>query len=712
MEKKFGTFSGVFLPTFLTIIGVIFYLRLAWVVGNSGLFGALSIIVIAHLITVSTALSMTSITTNMKVEGGGAYFLISRSLGKEIGGSIGIPLYLSQVLSVSLYVLGFIESVQMLFPNVNLKYIAIAAALILGIISIIGADLAIKAQYVVFSLICLSLICIVFSSKFAIESPVLRGTFEQGGFWKTFAIFFPAVTGILAGVSMSGDLKDAKTAIPKGTLGAIAITFVIYILMTFWLSFNIEGHELLTNDKALLDFSKIPVLIILGIWAATLSSALGSLVAAPRTMQALALDNVLPKIFAKGSGANNEPRIAAVFSFFIAFIFIITGNLNSVAPIITMFFLNTYGMVNLVAGLESLVNNPSYRPKFKTPVLISFFGFIGSYAAMFLISPLATLVSVTAIILLYLYLKKKKIEKTWGDLRKGLWASIARYALIKLRFEKSDDKNWKPDVMVFSGQPNSRKDLLYVANLLCKGNGIITLVNYVLGEITDMLPLRDEQEDILAEYILENDIIAFPEVVIANDVKNAIINAIQANGIGYMKPNSVLLGLSKDSDKIENYVEALKGVLSLGKNLLLFNMNPSKKFGKRKRIDVWWGGLENNGWLMMNLAHIISKNYRWKNAEIRYISVAREESEVEVRKRDIEEILSESRISGEVEVIFSQESFKKILNDTSTDSDLLILGLADPSNMDNKVYFEKLSNFSPDLPSTLFVKATKRTKGV
>jgi amino acid transporter len=712
MEKKFGTFSGVFLPTFLTIIGVIFYLRLAWVVGNSGLAGALIIIVVAHLITISTALSMTSITTNMKVEGGGAYFLISRSLGKEIGGSIGIPLYLSQVLSVSLYVLGFIESVQMIFPSVNLKLIAICVAIILGLISIIGADLAIKAQYIVFSFICLSLGTILLSSKFGIASPVLSGSFEQAGFWETFAIFFPAVTGILAGVSMSGDLKDAKSSIPKGTLSAIAVTFIIYVLMTLWLAFNIEGHELLTNPKVLLNYTKIPLFIILGIWAATLSSALGSLVAAPRTMQALALDNVLPKIFSKGSGTNNEPRLASVFSFLIAFIFIITGNLNSVAPVITMFFLNTYGIVNLVAGLESLVNNPSYRPKFKTPVLVSFFGFMGSYAVMFLISPIATFISVTAIIVLYLYLKKKKIEKTWGDLRKGLWASIARYALIKLRFEKSDAKNWKPDVMVFSGQPSSREDLLYMANLLCKGNGIITLVNYVLGEIKDMLPMRDEQEDILSEYILENDIIAFPEVVIADDVKNAIINAIQANGIGYMKPNSVLIGLSKDSNKIENYVEALRGVLSLGKNLLLFNMNHVKKFGNRQRIDVWWGGLENNGWLMMNLAHIISKNYMWKNAEIRYLSVARREDEVERRKKDIEEILTESRISGKVEVICSQESFKTILNETSTDSDLLILGLADPSNVDSKSYLDNLSSFSPDLPSTLFVKASKKMKGV
>lgn len=712
MEKKFGTFSGVFLPTFLTIIGVIFYLRLAWVVGNAGLGGAILIIVIAHIITISTSLSMTSITTNMKVEGGGAYFLISRSLGKEIGGSIGIPLYLSQVLSVSLYVIGFIESVRMVFPQVNLQIIAIIVAIIIGIISIIGADLAIKAQYIVFSLICLSFIGILLSSKFAIPQPVMQGAFEQANFWKTFAIFFPAVTGILAGVSMSGDLKNPKKSIPLGTLLAIAITFFIYLGMAIWLGFNINSDSLLNNSKILLEFSKIPILIILGIWAATLSSALGSLVAAPRTMQALALDGVLPKIFAKGSGASNEPRIASLFSFLIAFVFIITGNLNTVAPIITMFFLNTYGMVNLVAGLESLVNNPSYRPSFKTPILISFVGFAGSYMAMFLISPIATFISIVLIILLYLYLKKRKIEKTWGDLRKGLWATIARYALIKLRFEKSDNKNWKPDVMVFSGQPNNRTELLTMANLLCKGNGIITVVSYVLGEIRDMLPLRDSHEDILSEYIMENDIYAFPEVVIASDVKNAIINAIQANGIGYMKPNSVLLGLSQDTDKVEDYIEALSGVVNLGKNLLLLRMNPSKKFGLKKRIDVWWGGLENNGWLMMNLAHIISKNYGWKDTEIRFISIARKENEIEIRKKDIEGILSDSRITGKVEIIFSQEIFKNLLNETSTNSDLLILGMADPSTLDKQSYFDNLSRFSNDLPSILFVKANKKMKGV
>lgn len=710
MSKKFGTFSGVFLPTFLTIIGVIFYLRLAWLVGNAGVGGAVVIIILAHLITISTSLSITSITTNMKVEGGGAYYLISRSLGKEIGGSIGIPLYFSQVLSVSLYVLGFIESVKMIFPDVNTRLIAVTVTGIVGIISIIGADLAIKAQYIVFGLIVLSLLNIVISTG-SVVVPQMSADFSHAGFWQSFAIFFPAVTGILAGVSMSGDLSNPKKNIPAGTLSAIAVTFVIYLLMTMWLGANVPGDKLLEDERILLDITKFPVLIIGGIWAATLSSALGSMVAGPRTMQALAVDGILPRLLGRGSGKNNEPRLASLISFIIAFVFILGGNLDSVAPVITMFFLNTYGAINLVAGLESMVSNPSYRPSFKTPIAVSFFGAIGSYAAMFLISPIATIVSITLIVLIYVYFKKKGIEKTWGDLRQGLWASIARFSLLKLRFEKDDRKNWKPDVMVFSGQPQNREDLVYTANLLCKGKGIITLVSYVLGKISNKLTTKEVLEKNLETYLLENEILAFSEVVIAENMESAVIHAVQANGLGYMKPNSVLMGFRKKTDNLQDYIESLKNIVSLGKNLLLLHMNEEKGFGERERIDVWWGGLENNGWLMINLAHIISLNDDWKNCELRFLSVVREEEEKEKRKEDIEKLLEDSRVQGKVEVVYSKENIHSIIEEESKETDLTILGLANPMTFDCESYIDNLSILSGKLPSTLFVKAVYMQKG-
>ncbi len=704
--KKFGTFSGVFLPTFLTIIGVIFYLRLTWLVGNTGVLGALTIIVFAHLITISTSLSMTSITTNMKVEGGGAYYLISRSLGKEIGGSIGIPLYFSQVLSVSLYILGFIESVQMIFPEVNTKIVAIIVTLIVGLISIIGANLAIKAQYIVLAFILLSLLNIGVSSNMDIV-PQMKGTFEEASFWQSFAIFFPAVTGILAGVSMSGDLKNPKKSIPKGTLIAIGVTFIIYVLMTFWLGKNVPSEKLLEDGKVLLEITKVPLLIVGGIWAATLSSALGSMVAGPRTMQALALDGVLPEVFARGSGKNNEPRLASGISFLIAFIFIISGNLDKVAPVITMFFLNTYGAINLVAGLESLVSNPSYRPTFKTPIFVSFFGAIGSYLVMFLINPLATSISIVLIILIYVYLKKKGIEKTWGDLRQGIWASIARFSLLKLRFEKDDKKNWKPDVMVFSGQPQNREDLVYMANLLCKGKGIITIVSYILGKVTNKIKSKDILERNLEGYLVENEILAFPEVVVAENIQSAVVNAIQANGLGYMKPNSVLMGFRKKTDEVSDYIESLKSIVCLHKNLLLLHMNEEKSFGDKNTIDVWWGGLESNGWLMINLAHVISLNEDWKGAKIRFLSIVKNNDEISGRKKNIERLLEDSRVQGQVEIVLKDEEINTIIERESKKSDFVILGLANPMKFDSETYIENLSILTDKLPSTLFVKGVE-----
>ena len=317
---KFGTFGGVFTPNLLTILGVIMFMRTGWVVGNAGLKESLQILCIANLITLLTGLSLSSIATNLKVGGGGAYFLISRALGLEVGGAVGLPLFLAQAVSVAFYIVGFTESLHYIFPTLPDQLISGGVLIGIFIIAWVGADIAIKTQYLIMATLGLAIL-----SFFAGFTPVQdiganwKSGYQDGqNFWTVFAIFFPAVTGIMSGVSMSGDLKDPSKSIPRGTLYATVITFFIYGAIMVWLAVNASRDELLNNKLVMQRIAFFGPLIFAGLWAATLSSALASLLAAPRTLQALGQDRVVPRILAKGVGPTREPRLALLVSLVLA----------------------------------------------------------------------------------------------------------------------------------------------------------------------------------------------------------------------------------------------------------------------------------------------------------------------------------------------------------------------------------------------------------
>ncbi|NNG09258.1 MAG: Na-K-Cl cotransporter, partial [Arenibacter sp.] len=304
--KKFGTFAGVFTPTLLTILGVIMYLRMGWVVGNAGLLGAWLIIIISFLITLTTALSMSAITTNIRIGAGGAYAIISQALGLEVGGSLGIPRYVSQGLAVTMYIFGFREGWLEIFPGHNAFLVDIIVFAVLITIAYISADLAIKTQFFIMLVIILSLVSIVmaaYSGSMAIptEDAIRWGTFEGAtngdpggiGFWVVFAVFFPASTGIMAGANMSGELKDPRKSIPTGTLWAIGVSFVIYMTLAFWLARSATENELINNYYIMIERAYFGPLVIAGILGATFSSALASMVGSSRILFAMGEHNVL-----------------------------------------------------------------------------------------------------------------------------------------------------------------------------------------------------------------------------------------------------------------------------------------------------------------------------------------------------------------------------------------------------------------------------------
>ncbi len=394
-KTGFGTLAGVFTPCTLTILGVIMFLRFGYVVGQAGLWYGLIIVIAAKVITTMTSLSLAAIATNTQVKGGGAYFLISRSLGVEFGGAIGLVFFLAQAISVALYVIGFAEAAIAVLPPG--KYSPTTVATITNVVVFvcvyIGASWAIKIQYAILALLGMSLVSFYAGAIPALDASTLWANagphFSAGeNFFTVFALFFPAVTGIMAGANMSGDLRDPARSIPRGTLAAVGVTAVIYLSQAVLLAGSRDSAQLTSDNLVMSEISRWPVFITLGVFAATLSSALGSMMGAPRILQAFARDNVFPslRIFAVGSGLRHEPRRAIVVTFVIAQVCIVSADLNTIAPLITMFFLITYGLLNLATFYESITKNPSYRPRFRfCHWTTSLAGAIGCLAAMFLI---------------------------------------------------------------------------------------------------------------------------------------------------------------------------------------------------------------------------------------------------------------------------------------------------------------------------------------
>lgn len=330
-KKLFGTFEGVFVPTLLTILGVIMYIRHGWLVGNAGLLGAWLIILISFSITLATALSLSSIVTNIRIGAGGAFSIISQSLGIEVGGSIGIPLYLSQTLAVAMYIFGFRAGWMWIFPDHPAILVDLAIFFILFVVAYISASLAFRIQYIVLAVIIASFVSIIWAAYTGSmqESITLWGSFpgfiEEDfsgvGFWVVFAVFFPAATGIMAGANMSGELKDPRKSIPLGTLSAIVISLIIYLLLALWLAASATNTELVSDYLIMVEKAAWGQLIIAGLLGATFSSALASLVGAPRILQALGNHKILPgsEWFSKSS-KSGEPRNAMIFTGIIVFL--------------------------------------------------------------------------------------------------------------------------------------------------------------------------------------------------------------------------------------------------------------------------------------------------------------------------------------------------------------------------------------------------------
>lgn len=667
-QKKFGAFGGVFTPNVLTILGIIMYLRLGWVVGNAGILGAVAIILIAKSISFCTALSMSSITTNIKIGAGGAYSIISRSLGLEAGGSIGIPFYISLMLSAALYIMGFAEGWLRIFPDHSPMLVKFSVWAALLIISYISTRFAIRVQYMILVIVGFSIFSFILTKNEPVATAQLIGDFEDAGFWKVFAIFFPAVTGIMAGANMSGDLKDPRKAIPLGTLSAIGVTLLVYIGIAFVAYRYISPEELRGNQMAIVDNSRWGSLVIAGILAATFSSALGTMVGAPRVLQALAKQKTVPfyKTFVKKT-RKAEPRNAIIFTGVSIAIALLAGNLDALASLITMFFLITYGMINVVVFIPQSMNMISFRPTLKIPRFVSFFGAVGSVAIMFLINPIFSLVAISTIISLYIWLGGRGLKSDWGDIRGGMFLALAeRASQIASRFPRHQI-SWKPDLLLPVEDPKSWSgSLLFIRNITHPSGSIFAFT--VRREITEETE-RDLNE--LFEPIRNESIMVNSTVLENKSFLNVAKLVIQTLHSGALRPNTLFLTMSRERRKNSTIKTLLSHSIKNGMGTLILRMHPRLSFGMQKTINLWLRDKSPNWHMSMLIAFQLVRNW---NGTLKLITSTPDKSEKGRLHRFLQGLSDQARLPSTTEFHVLIGDFKESMLNAPA-ADLNIFGI-------------------------------------
>lgn len=714
MPVKFGTLGGVFTPCTLTILGVIMFLRFGQVVGQSGIWHTLMIVLAAKAIITLTGLSLSAIATNTRVKGGGAYYLISRSLGVEFGGAIGVVFFFAQAISVSMYVVGFTEAFADAFPRLTASPVLISSIVNFGVFVcvFIGAGWTIKVQYAILAILGLSIAAIVAGAVPMLDAEVLKGNmapaYQDGqSFFTMFALFFPAVTGIMAGANMSGDLKDPARSIPRGTLSAIVVTAVIYLGLALLLAASEPREALIGNNLIVKDISLSAWLVTAGIFAATLSSALGSMMGSPRILQAFARDRVFSVLnpLAVGSGPANEPRRATILTFLIAQACIMLGDLNAIAPVITMAFMITYGTLNLATFYEAITKNPSYRPRFKyCHWSLSLIGAGGCLAVMFLIAPLWAIVSIVAMAGLHWLIAYREVQSRWGDMKSGLLFERSRKNLIRLETQMYHPKNWRPIVLALSGAGWTRAHIPMYGHWLTAGHGILMLGQVISGDLKDRMQRRRQQEELLFNFIQDQELHAFPIVVVAPKLADGIESLVQCHGLGALRPNTVMLGWPNDPEKAETFGATLRTLDNLGQSIVAVKFKddaPDPREVPPGTIDVWWRG-KDNGPLMLLLAHLLTKNDLWRSKTIRLIRVVSNEAARDEVLQHLENLLEGSRIRATPLVIVLDNPASAI-HDTSQDAAVVFLGLICPEQGQEGMFYESLEALTTDLDRVIFV---------
>ncbi|QNL20620.1 amino acid permease [Hyphobacterium sp. CCMP332] len=702
-KKGFGT-APVFLTAVSTILGAIMFLRFGYAVGNVGLYGTFAIIIIGHLVTIPTAMAIAEIATNQKVEGGGEYYIISRSFGITIGAAIGIALYLSQAISVAFYIIAFSQAFEPVFHYLLQEYaiyvfdyriVSIPFLLLLiSLILIKGADLGVKALYFVVTILAASLIMFFMGGKTAgsvdfTEMDMMQTVSDPDNFFFVFAICFPAFTGMTAGVGLSGDLKDPKKSIPRGTLYATIFGMIMYFFIAIKLYLSASPNELDQNQLIMSDIAIWGPIIPIGLAAATISSALGSIMVAPRTLQALASDRIFPSTDAniwlsKFVTQSKEPRNAAIVTSIIAFFFVMIGDVNFVAEIISMFFMVTYGAICTISFLEHFAGDPSYRPSFRSKWFLSLVGAVLCIFLMFQMNATYATISLAIMVLTYLGISNTRSQKEGlNRIFQSVIFQLARQLQVFLQkaHKDPDADTWRPSVVCISEDSFKRFGAFELLGWISYKFGFGTYIHRIDGYLSKDTHIKARESlNKLIKMAEANKTNIYLDTMISPSYTSAVAQVIQLPGISGKENNMILFEFSKHKpDNLSDIVDNFQLTKSTNFDVMILGSS-DRNFGFRKQIHIWLTQKDfENASLMILLSYIILGHPDWHKGDIKIFAIYPKEDLVNQRNK-IMELIKTGRLPispNNIEVIPKTEEIeiKNIVNEKSAEADLTILGI-------------------------------------
>ncbi len=700
-SKGFGT-APVFFTAISTILGAILFLRFGFAVGTIGFWGVIGIILLGHLVTIPTALAISEIATNKRVEGGGEYFIISRSFGLNIGATIGIALYMSQAISVAFYIIAFTEAFGFVFDffkentGIELPRQVISIPAMFGLAFLIvkkGANQGMKALYFVVGILLIS-ITLFFMGKteysltneFSLFSAELR---NMDRFFVVFAIVFPAFTGMTAGVGLSGNLRNPSKSIPIGTTTATIAGMIIYMFIAYKLALSANVEDLTSNQLIMAKIAIGGIFIIpLGLAASTISSALGSIMVAPRTLQALAVDRSFPSKrlniwLSKNREKDNEPVNASVITSIIALLFVAMGSVNAVAEIISMFFMVTYGSLCLISFLNHFGSSPSYRPYFKSRWYISLIGFVVSVWVMFKINAFYAFAAIILMTIIYLYINY------YHRNRNGLEAIFAN-AIFQLNrnlqvfLQKTSNKKnrgeWRPSAVCISRDSFKRDTAFKFLNWISYKYGFGTYIHLIEGYYSKKTyeQSRVELQKLIEKFDrLENHV--YVDTLISPSYTSAIAQTIQVPGIAGMENNMVIFEYDQEEPEKLKVIAENFALVSAGNFDVCIARSSRRQIHYKDGIHVWIRSLDTeNANLMVILSFIILGHPEWHKANIKIFETCEPDKIAETRKR-MDELVLTGRLpitSKNIEIIpeMKDVNIKSLINKKSAEAGLTILG--------------------------------------
>jgi amino acid transporter len=720
----------VFLASISTILGAIMFLRFGYAVGHAGLAGALWIVVIGHLVTIPTALAIAEIATNRRVEGGGEYFIISRSFGTTIGGSIGIALYLSQAISVAFYMIAFAEAFRVFEPwlagiGVGFDPRIVSLPATIGLVALVvtrGANLGVKALWIVSGVLALSLVLFFLGKPVEGAAPdevELFSTIERpDAFILVFAICFPAFTGMTAGVGLSGDLKHPSRSIPLGILTATIVGMIVYVGIVIKLALS-ATPELLAEDQLVMGRIALWAPIIpIGLACATISSAIGSILIAPRTLQALASDRVTPldrlnDFLSRGLPGTNEPRNATLVTAVLAVLFVSMGDVDVVARIISMFFMVTYGALCAISFLEHFAARPSYRPVFRTKWYVSLLGAVMCVVLLLQLDAVFALLAIGFMVVTYHGLRLSRTEH--GDdlaaIFRGAMTQLTRHMRIKLQRVHGDGRpdDWRPSIIMVDGRTFDRTAPLQLFSWLCQRYGFGTYLHFIKGRLDaeTFADSRDIQRR-LVQFAPVRTSGIYMDTIISPSMRTALAQSIQVPSISGSDNNVALFALTAD-DPPETRAElhdgsTLAGVT--GMNSLVLR-HGSRHFGARSSVHIWVRGDDaNNARLMILLGYMLVGHPDWRKAQIR-LFVAVPPRQADEQTTELATMLKAGRIPISPKNVLvmptiNDAAFDAHLAQESQDADIVMVGLSDRRrNIEGPDAFLR----HPEVSDLLFVTA-------